>query len=376
MNTALDNKKVVLGLSGGVDSAVAAYLLREQGYEVSCAYLKNWTEKDEKGVCPAERDREDAMRVAAKLDLPFQTVDYEKQYRERVFAPFLKGLGEGVNPNPDILCNPLVKFVALMAVADEIGAAWIATGHYARHIIIESEAMPRGPSRARLGEASPRLVSPHQLATGIDHEKDQSYFLSRITGEQLARTIFPVGELTKTQVRKIAAKIGLHIADKEGTSGICFIGERNFEAFIKDRVPSKPGPVITPDGKVVGEHRGLPFYTVGQRHGFGGGGGEPYYVAKKIVETNTLVVARAYDPALFHTKIKAIDAHWINEPPILPITCQVRLRYRQSLQSCTVKTGADDRLLIVFDEPQKAVTPGQYAAFYDGNICLGSAVII
>jgi tRNA-specific 2-thiouridylase len=372
MNNETDYKKVVLGLSGGVDSAVAAYLLKEQGYEVFCVYLKNWTEPDEHGVCPALRDREDAMRVAAKLDLPFQTVDYEKEYRDRVFAPFVDGLNQGVNPNPDVLCNPLVKFIALGAIADQLGAAWIATGHYAR---VEAK-----PHQSRT-EASPLLL------VGRDQVKDQSYFLSRITKDQLRRTLFPIGELTKPEVRTMACKAGLHVSAKEGTSGICFIGERNFENFMKDKVISSPGPIIDTDGQALGEHRGLPFYTVGQRHGFGcpsassgrtlgTSGGEPYYVAKKDLKNNTLVVARAYDPALFRAFTLATGEYWINGAPNLPFKCQVRLRYRQSLQSCTVISNGNDGLKIDFDEPQKAVTPGQYAAFYDGDTCLGSAVLI
>ena len=351
MNNENSNNKVVLGLSGGVDSAVAAYLLKEQGYEVFCVYLKNWTEPDENGVCPALRDREDAMRIAAKLDLPFQTIDHEKEYRDLVFAPFVEGLNNGVNPNPDILCNPFVKFEALIAVADKLGAAFVATGHYARQ-------------------------QNGKLLVGLDAEKDQSYFLSRIYGEQLRRTIFPLGELTKTEVRAIACKAGIHVAAKEGTSGICFIGERNFENFMKDKVVSSPGPIIDTAGNVLGEHRGLPFYTVGQRHGFGGGGGEPYYVAKKDLPKNTLVVARAYDPALFRKEIDVIEPHWIKNQPNFPLTCKVRLRYRQPLQSCKVVVVSDNSLKVVFDEEQKAVTPGQYAAFYDGEICLGSAVIV
>jgi tRNA-specific 2-thiouridylase len=360
MNTAPNNKKIVLGLSGGVDSAVAAYLLNEEGYEVFGVYLKNWTEKDEKGVCPAERDREDAMRVAAKLGISFRTVDYEKEYRDRVFAPFIDGLSRGINPNPDILCNPLVKFAALVAVADDLGAPFIATGHYARVI-----------------EAKPCAQGETLLAAGLDKEKDQSYFLSRITRDQLSRTIFPIGELMKPQVREIAREIGLHVAEKEGTSGICFIGERNFEDFMKGRVTAAPGPIVDTAGKTVGEHRGLPFYTVGQRHGFGGGGGEPQYVAKKIVETNTLMVAPSYDPALFRNEIEAIDQHWIGNEPSFPLKCTARLRYRQALQSCTVKLQSKTGCLVLdFVEPQKAVTPGQYAAFYDNDVCLGSAVIV
>jgi tRNA-specific 2-thiouridylase len=388
MNTASSNKKIVLGLSGGVDSAVAAYLLKEQGYEVFGVYLKNWTEKDEKGVCPAERDREDAMRVAAKLGISFTTVDYEKEYRDRVFAPFLEGLSRGINPNPDILCNPLVKFAALITVADDLGASFIATGHYARKITLPTLPYFKGgdgsnhPLKVRGGRRG------YALAAGSDKEKDQSYFLSRITHKQLSRTLFPIGELTKPQVREIARRIGLPVADKEGTSGICFIGERNFESFMKGRVPAAPGPIVDTAGKTVGEHRGLPFYTVGQRHGFGcpsarlgtaagAAGGEPYYVAKKIFETNTLIVAQAYDPALFRNEIEAIDAHWINEEPKFPLTCSVRLRYRQNLQSCTVKIQSKTGCLeIAFDEAQKAATPGQYAAFYVSDICLGSAVIV
>lgn len=391
MNKKINNKKVILGLSGGVDSAVAAHLLREQGYEVFGVYLKNWTEKDEKGVCPAERDREDAMRVAAKLGISFSTVDYEKEYYDRVFAPFLEGLSNGINPNPDILCNPLVKFAALCAIADDLGAAHIATGHYARKVL--DCALLRSNNNSYSSSAVPETLRDevekrYCLAAGSDKEKDQSYFLSRITREQLTRTIFPIGELTKPQVREIARQIGLHVADKEGTSGICFIGERNFENFMKGRVLAAPGPIIDTVGNIVGEHRGLPFYTVGQRHGFGclstsletaagAAGGEPYYVAKKIVETNTLVVARAYDPALFRNEIEAIDAHWINDEPKFPLECLVRLRYRQNLQSCTVKIQSKTgRLHLIFKDGQKAVTPGQYVVFYDGDVCLGSAVIL
>jgi tRNA-uridine 2-sulfurtransferase len=391
------NKKVVLGLSGGVDSAVAAYLLKEQGYEVFGVFLRNWTEKDEKGVCPAERDREDAMRVAAKLGIAFSTVDYEKEYRERVFAPFVAGLNAGINPNPDILCNPLVKFAALCAIADEIGAAWIATGHYAR-LGVGACSSARAAELARhyevsptLKQSSPRASEPapaiYYLKVGIDKEKDQSYFLSRITQEQLARTIFPLGEMTKTQTRELARKIGLHLADKEGTSGICFIGERNFENFMKDKVAAAPGPILDTQGRVIGEHRGLPFYTVGQRHGFGypsatlkatdkSAGGEPYYVAEKRVSDNALIVAPAYDSSLLRGEIFAVHSHWISGRPAFPLDCQSRLRYRQPLQSCKVWEEADGRLKIIFQSPQKAVTPGQYAVFYDGDICLGSATII
>jgi len=339
------------------------------------------------------------MRVAAKLGIAFSTVDYEKEYRERVFAPFIEGLNRGINPNPDVLCNPLVKFVALSAIADEIGAAWIATGHYARKIIGDEDAdswsedcSSEGPnSRCPASSAAHEDASEKpifSLACGIDKEKDQSYFLSRITQEQLARTIFPLGEMTKPQVRELARKIGLHVADKEGTSGLCFIGERNFEKFMTGRVKAKPGPVVLPDGKVIGEHRGLPFYSIGQRHGFGyisipsatlraagsPAGGEPYYVAEKRLADNALVVAPAYDPSLMHEECVGIEPHWISGEPSLPMDCDVRLRYRQALQSCRVESRGDS-LGIVFEKPQKAVTPGQYAAFYDGEICLGSAII-
>jgi tRNA-specific 2-thiouridylase len=350
MTAGNDIKKVVLGLSGGVDSAVAAHLLIEDGYEVYAVFLKNWTEKDDRGACPAERDREDAMRVAAKLGIPFTTVDYESEYRERVFAPLLDGLSRGRTPNPDILCNPLIKFEALCATADRIGAAYIATGHYAR---------------ARDG----------RLLAGLDREKDQSYFLSRITGEQLARSLFPVGDLTKPQVRALARTLGLHVAGKESTSGICFIGERDFGSFMKGRVPAAPGPVVTMGGERIADHRGLAFYTVGQRHGFGGGGGSAYYVAEKRLDTNTLVVAPAYDPSLFRDEASLVEPHWISGTPRLPLRCKARIRYRQPLQECIVSTTNEPCLMIRFSDPQRAVTPGQYAAFYDGEALLGSAMI-
>jgi len=368
-------KKVVVGLSGGVDSAVAAYLLKEQGYEVFGVFLKNWTETDEKGVCPAEADREDAMRVAAKLGIAFSTVNYEKEYRERVFAPFIEGLNAGVNPNPDVLCNPLVKFAALMAIADDVGAAYIATGHYARRITPPTPPYTKGRDVFNHSHNIREGRVGYCLASGSDKEKDQSYFLSRITQEQLARTIFPLGEMTKTQVRELARKIGLHVAQKEGTSGLCFIGKRNFEKFMTGRVKAEPGPIVLPDGKNIGEHRGLPFYSIGQRRGFGIGGGEPYYVAEKLKETNTLVVAPAYDAALMSDETAAVDPHWISGEPTMPLSCQVRLRYRQPLQSCKVEYRSDG-LKIFFDRPQKAVTPGQFAVFYDKEICLGSVVII
>ena len=228
----LDGKKVVLGLSGGVDSAVAAYLLKQEGYEVFGVFLRNWTEDDETGQCAAKIDREDAMRVASKLGISFVTVDYEKEYRERVFSFLLKGLAEGLTPNPDILCNPLVKFEALSLIADRLGAKWIATGHYARKIILPTLPCSKGGK-----ESSPPLKvrggrRGYALAAGLDTEKDQSYFLSRITPDQLKRSLFPIGVYTKTQVREMAVQIGLHLAEKESTSGICFIGERIFVDFI------------------------------------------------------------------------------------------------------------------------------------------------
>jgi tRNA-uridine 2-sulfurtransferase len=354
MNHELDPKKVVLGLSGGVDSAVAAHLLKKEGYEVFGVFLRNWTEDDLSGECTSKLDREDAMRVASKLGISFVTVDYEKEYRERVFSFLLKGLSEGLTPNPDILCNPLVKFEALSLIADQLGAKWIATGHYARR-------------------------EGNSLLAGVDKEKDQSYFLSRLTPDQLKCSLFPIGIYTKKQVREIASAIGLHLAEKESTSGICFIGERNFVNFIKERVPAEKGPTITTDGKVVGEHDGLPFYTIGQRHGFGHAksGGIPYYVCEKRFKDNTLVIAPAYDNALFKKEITVVFPHWVSGTPKFPLSCSCRIRYRQALQDCKVlqKTGEKDKLKIVFNDPQRAATPGQYAVFYNGDTCLGSAMI-
>jgi tRNA-uridine 2-sulfurtransferase len=375
----LDDKKVVLGLSGGVDSAVAAYLLKKEGYEVFGVFLRNWTEDDETGECTAKIDREDAMRVASKLGISFVTVDYEKEYRERVFSFLLKGLSEGLTPNPDILCNPLIKFEALSLIADQLGAKLIATGHYARKITLPTLPYSKGGE-----ESSPPLKvrggrRGYALGAGLDTEKDQSYFLSRITPDQLKRSLFPIGVYTKKQVREIAGEIGLHLAKKESTSGICFIGERNFVDFIKQRVPAEKGPIITTDGKVVGEHTGLPFYTIGQRHGFGHAksGGIPYYVCEKRFKDNTLVIAPAYDNALFKKEITVVFPHWISGTPEFPLSCSCRIRYRQPLQDCKVlqKTGEKDKLKIVFNDAQRAATPGQYAVFYTGEICLGSAMI-
>jgi len=340
--------KVVLGLSGGVDSAVAAHLLTEAGFDVHAVHLKNWTERDVHGVCPAERDRVDALRVAAILNIPCVTLDYEREYRERVFAPYLEGLGKGATPNPDMLCNPLVKFEALIVAADRIGAPFIATGHYAR----------------RDGSS---ILAAH------DTEKDQSYFLSLLTSAQIERTIFPVGELSKREVRAIARDLGLPIAEKESTSGICFIGERDTARFLRGRVSAAPGPVVDTTGASVSEHCGLPFYTIGQRHGFGGGGGMPYYVAEKRIETNTLVVAPAYDPSLFRKEVALADPLW-HQVVRFPLACRARIRYRQPLERCTVSddgTGPHAR----FENPQRAVTPGQYAVFYAGDRLLGAARI-
>jgi len=353
--------KVVVGVSGGVDSSVAALLLKEEGYDVQALFMKNWNETDPDGGCMWEGDVEDAMQVCEALHIPLNTVDLSDQYWQRVFSNFLEEYRTGRTPNPDVLCNQEVKFSAFMEEALKLGADCIATGHYARIVHRDGNCL---------------------LKKGVDHNKDQSYFLCRLDQGQLARSLFPVGELTKPQVRMLAQQAGLATHDKKDSTGICFVGERPFREFLARYIPVSRGEIRTTTGEVIGEHDGVYLYTLGQRQGLGIGGvpdkpDEPWYVVDKDITANVLVVAQGHDnPLLFSRGLVSGDLHWIaGHSPALPLACTAKTRYRQPDQACRVEADGPDRWRIEFEEPQRAVTPGQYVVLYDGDTCLGGGVI-
>lgn len=355
----MNGTRVVVGISGGVDSSVAALLLKEQGYDVHGVFMKNWEDSFEAGYC-GEDDLRDAEEVCDTLDIPLHRVNFVVDYRERVFAHFLAEYQRGRTPNPDILCNKEIKFKAFLEHALRLGAGFVATGHYARCLSADGR--------------------PH-LLRGVDASKDQSYFLHSLDAGQLARALFPVGELQKFEVRELARQADLVTHDKKDSTGICFIGERDFRAFLQRYLPTQPGPMETPEGEVVGEHQGLMYYTQGQRQGLGIGGGagwgdEPWYVADKDLERNVLIVVQgAQHPGLFHPALRASELHWIAEPPGMPLRCTAKIRYRQADQPCTVDCLGDGDYQVRFDEPQRAVTPGQSVVFYADDECLGGGII-
>jgi tRNA-specific 2-thiouridylase len=349
---------VVVGMSGGVDSSVTAALLKEQGYRVIGLFMKNWDEKDENGICEASKDFADVVRVCEKLDIPYYSVEFVEEYRTRVFENFLEELKKGYTPNPDILCNREIKFDAFYDKAMELGADYLATGHYCRTIMTES-----GP----------------KLLKGLDPLKDQSYFLHAINGKKLAQVMFPIGDLPKTRVREIAAKYDLATKDKKDSTGICFIGERNFKPFVAQYLKSRPGNFKTLDGKIVGTHSGAQFYTLGQRKGLGlGGQGEPWFVVGKNIQENTVIVERGEThPSLYTDECWAEELTWISgvSPEVgSTLECRAKARYRQSDQDCTV-TIENSRAHVKFHQPQRSVTPGQSVVFYQGDECLGGGVI-
>jgi len=357
----VSRKRVVVGLSGGVDSSVAAYLLKQQGYEVVGLFMKNWEDDDDDEHCSSRQDWIDAASVADVLGIDLEAVNFAAEYRERVFASFLAEYSAGRTPNPDVLCNAEIKFKAFLDHALRLGAAHIATGHYAR--------VRRHDDR-------------FELLRGVDPTKDQSYFLHRLNQAQLARTLFPVGHLHKSEVRRIASEIGLPNAAKRDSTGICFIGERPFREFLNRYLPMTPGPIRTPDGKAVGEHVGLAFYTLGQRKGIGIGGtregsGEPWFVARKDMATNTLWIVQGHEhPWLLASRLVAADAAWISgEPPAAGTRLTAKTRYRQADATCTVTRVEGTRFSLDFDSPQWAVTPGQSAVLYEAERCLGGGVI-
>lgn len=353
-------KRVVLGMSGGVDSSVCAWLLKEAGYEVIGIFMKNWDEKDDSGVCTATADYEDVRKVADQIGIPYYTVNFEKQYWERVFSYFLEEYQRGRTPNPDVMCNQEIKFNAFLDHALKLEADYIAMGHYAR---VEKQA------------------EEYVLLRGVDQNKDQSYFLSRINQQALAKTLFPIGDLPKGEVRRIAQEQGLYTAKKKDSTGVCFIGERDFDLFLDKYLLSKEGDMVNADnGKVVGRHHGLIHYTLGQRKGIGIGGvgsGEPWFVAGKDMEQNRIYVVQGEkNPALYSTALIGENPRWISQnPPTFPLECTAKFRYRQRDIPVNVEMLADGNLQIHFKEPVKAVTPGQIAVLYQGEVCLGSSII-
>ncbi|MCW5651321.1 MAG: tRNA 2-thiouridine(34) synthase MnmA [Ramlibacter sp.] len=359
--------RVVVGLSGGVDSAVSAHLLKQQGYEVIGIFMKNWEDDDDSDYCSSNVDFVDAAAVADVIGIEIEHVNFAAEYKDRVFAEFLREYQAGRTPNPDVLCNAEIKFKAFLDHAMRLGAEKIATGHYAR-------------VREREGR--------FELLKGLDDTKDQSYFLHRLTQAQLSKTLFPVGELRKTEVRRIAEEIGLPNAKKKDSTGICFIGERPFREFLNRYISKAPGPVKDERGRVIGQHQGLSFYTLGQRQGLGiggikargaqRGGGEhaPWFVARKDVPANTLWVVQGHDhPWLQSLALDADDASWAAGQAPVAGHYAAKTRYRQADAPCTLAAGANGQFHLDFSDAQWAVTPGQSAVLYDGEVCLGGGVI-
>lgn len=354
-------KRIIIGMSGGVDSSVTALLLQRQGYDVQGVFMKNWEGDDTEEHCAAEDDLRDARQVCETLGIPLQGVNFADQYWDRVFEYFLQEYRANRTPNPDILCNREIKFKAFLDYALALGADYIATGHY-----------------ARIGREGDRYT----LLRGKDANKDQSYFLYTLGQAQLARSLFPIGELDKTQVRELAEAHHLITYNKKDSTGICFIGERDFRAFLKRYLPAQPGEIHTPDGARLGRHEGLMYYTLGQRQGLGIGGvkgheGAVWYVAAKDPANNVLIVVDGHDhPLLYSENLVAIDLHWVaGKPPMLPLVCSAKTRYRQQDAACTIEAAEDNTCVVHFQKPQWAVTPGQSVVFYQDEVCLGGGII-
>jgi len=348
---------VVVGLSGGVDSAVAALLLKQQGHAVTGLFMKNWEEDDSASRCTAEDDLKVVRAVCATLDIPLQTVNFSTEYWDRVFQYFLDEHRAGRTPNPDVLCNKEIKFNAFLDHAVTLGADQIATGHY-----------------ARIHHSDDR----YQLIKGADLNKDQTYFLYTLGQKELARSQFPIGHLAKPDVRALAREAGLPNYNRKDSTGICFIGERDFRDFLKRYLPAQPGEMRTLAGEFKGRHDGTMYYTIGQRQGLGiGGEGLPWYVVDKDIDRNILFVEQGEDhPALFNSGLQASQLHWVaGHPPSLPLACTAKVRYRQVDQPCLIENLQDGVASVRFASPQRAVTPGQSVVFYDGAVCLGGGVI-
>lgn len=349
--------RVVVGMSGGVDSSVAALLLKQQGYDVIGIFMKNWDDTDENGVCTATEDYEDVVRVCNQIGIPYYAVNFEKQYWEKVFTYFLDEYKAGRTPNPDVMCNKEIKFKAFLEHAMALGADYLATGHYARVAYRDGE---------------------YQLLRGLDANKDQTYFLNQLGQAQLSKVLFPIGELQKSQVREIAKEAGLATAGKKDSTGICFIGERNFKQFLSNYLPAQSGKMQTLDGEIKGTHDGLMYYTIGQRHGLGiGGSGEPWFVVGKNLKENVLYVAQGFDNELLYSDaIIATNVNWVSDrKPHEPISCTAKFRYRQPDVPVTVEMIDETTARVSFSQRVRAVTPGQAVVFYHGEQCLGGGTI-
>ena len=349
--------RVVVGMSGGVDSSVAAYLMKQQGHEVLGVFMNNWEEKDDRGVCTSQKDWDDVRRVCDVIDIPYYSVNFAREYKERVFAHFLEEYQKCRTPNPDVLCNREIKFNVFLNFAETLGAEKLVTGHF-----------------ANLGRQGDKVT----LLRAKDENKDQTYFLYMLGQRALSRACFPVGGLLKSEVREIARKQGLPTSEKKDSTGVCFIGERDFRAFLKTYLPAQGGDMVDESGRVVGHHEGLMYYTLGQRRGLGiggGGNGQRWFVIEKDVKHNRLIVSQGEDDRLYTPRAEASEATWISgEAPGTEIECMVRLRHRQPLQKCRIQISGE-KVHMEFGRPQRAVTPGQSAVFYQGDVCLGGAIV-
>ncbi|MBS4199767.1 tRNA 2-thiouridine(34) synthase MnmA [Bacillus sp. FJAT-49732] len=349
--------RVVVGMSGGVDSSVAALLLKEQGYDVIGIFMKNWDDTDENGVCTATEDYNDVIQVCNQIGIPYYAVNFEKQYWDKVFTYFLDEYKAGRTPNPDVMCNKEIKFKAFLEHAMKLGADYLATGHYAQ---VEH----------RDGEV--------KMLRGVDENKDQTYFLNQLGQQQLQKVMFPIGSIDKKRVREIAKEAGLATATKKDSTGICFIGERNFKEFLGGYLPAQKGSMETLGGKKLGEHDGLMYYTIGQRHGLGiGGAGEPWFAVGKDLKRNVLYVEQGFDhPSLYSDSINAVNVNWVTDRKMPnEFTCTAKFRYRQPDEAVTVQIQENGDVNVLFDRPVRAVTPGQAVVFYNGEECLGGATI-